>query len=85
MSDEAALTKGRHKHYSDPKSWPKGKRPFRVGAIVVTALCRCGAVRLETAPRSIAWTSREDLALRLASAGAESARIRPQARFRAFG
>jgi hypothetical protein len=37
---------GRHKCYSDPRSWPKGKRAFRVGAIVVT-LCRCGAVRLE--------------------------------------
>jgi hypothetical protein len=42
---------------------------YRVGAIVVTALCRCGAVRLETAPRSIAWTSREELAQRTLRAG----------------
>jgi hypothetical protein len=58
-------TPGRHKHYSDPRSWPKGKRPFRVGSIFVTALCRCGAVRLEVPPKAITWTSRKDLAQRV--------------------
>ncbi len=75
--ESAALVRlHKHKHYSDPNSWPKGKRPYRVGAIVVTALCRCGAVRLETAPRSIAWTSREELAQRLSAPTCTSRRAR---------